>query len=172
MDHPHLLHPAAEEQIVSYTPGSYVLVDEEARAQERVERKRSRERQRRSDVNKQFADLTSLLRRIETEDLDDEVPLSIIPLGGPSNRVDLIARTIAVLERMHDMSTKRKREVIDLNTQLEDMKKMAEDTAARLKEATLYQQGPSKPVRTLVCRLFLRDACIFLLTHFHAVCRS
>jgi hypothetical protein len=48
---------------------------------------------------------------------------------------------------MHDMSTKRKREVIDLNRQLEDMQKMAEDTAARLKEATLYQQGPSKPVR-------------------------
>lgn len=149
MDHPH--HPE-EEQFVSETPGD--MVDDEARAQARVERKRTRERQRRSDVNKQFADLTALLRRIETEDLDDDVTLSIIPLGGPSNRVDLIARTIAVLERMHDMSNKRKREVIDLNKQLDVMTKMAEDTAARLKEATLYQQGPNKPVRG-VCRLFL-----------------
>jgi hypothetical protein len=47
---------------------------------------------------------------------------------------------------MHDMNGKRKREVSDLNRQLEDMKKMAEDTAARLKEATVYQQGPPKPV--------------------------
>lgn len=161
MDHPHLLHPVAEEQIVDCTPGSHNFVEEEARAEARVERKRSRERQRRSDVNKQFADLTALLRRIETEDLDDEVTLSIIPLGGPSNRVDLIARTIAVLERMHDMSTKRKREMIDLNRELEDMKKMAEDTAARLKEATLYQQGPSKPVRCVaVWQVFLLDSCI------------
>ena len=148
MDH----HHPEEEQIVSESP--FNTVGDVARAQARVERKRSRERQRRSDVNKQFADLTALLRRIETEDLDDEVTLSIIPLGGASNRVDLIARTIAVLERMHDLSTKRKREIIDLNKQLDVMTKMAEDTAARLKEATLYQQGPSKPVCS-VCRLFL-----------------
>jgi len=124
------------------------LISAEARAQARSERKRSREKQRRSDVNKQFADLTQLLRRIEAEDLDAEgmAGLSSIPSGGPTNRVDLIARTIAVLERMHDMSSKRRREVVDLNRQLEEMKKMAEDTAARLKEATVYQQGPPKPV--------------------------
>lgn len=123
-------------------------ISAEARAQARSERKRSREKQRRSDVNKQFADLSQLLRRIEAEDLDAEgmAGLSTFPSGGPTNRVDLIARTIAVLERMHKMSSKRRREVVDLNRQLEDMKKMAEDTAARLKEATLYQQGPPKPV--------------------------
>lgn len=128
-------------------------ISAEARAQARSERKRSREKQRRSDVNKQFADLTQLLRRIEAEDLDAEgmAGLSSIPSGGPTNRVDLIARTIAVLERMHDMSCKRRREVVDLNRQLEDMKKMAEDTAARLKEATVYQQGPPKPVSTMLC---------------------
>jgi hypothetical protein len=124
-------------------------VSAEALAQARSERKRSREKQRRSDVNKQFADLQQILRRIETEDLED-VGLANIALGGPTNRVDLIARTIAVLERMHDMNGKRKREVSDLNRQLEDMKKMAEDTAARLKEATVYQQGPPKPVMMMV----------------------
>lgn len=136
------------------------MISAEALAQARSERKRSREKQRRSDVNKQFADLQQILRRIETEDLED-VGLANMPLGGPTNRVDLIARTIAVLERMHDMNGKRKREVSDLNRQLEDMKKMAEDTAARLKEATVYQQGPPKPVscvlNTVDCDL---NACL------------
>ena len=145
--------PSAEQDAVTSEDG----ISAEARAQARSERKRSREKQRRSDVNKQFADLTALLRRIEAEDLDADgmAGLASFPSGGPTNRVDLIARTIAVLERMHDMSCKKRREVMDLNKQLEDMKKMAEDTAARLKEATVYQQGPPKPVCNLLCEAFL-----------------
>ena len=116
----------------------------DSRAKARSERKRSREKQRREDVNKHFGDLTQLLRQVEADD-DDGTKWVPIPTVGPTNRVDLIARTIVVLERVHKVSVKRKQEIEDLNKQLEDMKKIAEDTTARLKEATMYQQGPQKP---------------------------
>ena len=122
-------------------------VSQEQRAQSRSERKRSREKQRRSDVNKQFNDLTNVLSKIESEDVTalgiGRLPL---PAGGNTNRVELIARTITVLERIHDTNKKRKQEMQELVKQLEETKKIAEDTATRLKEATLYQQGPQKPV--------------------------
>lgn len=119
-------------------------ISADSRAKARSERKRSREKQRREDVNKHFGDLTQLLRQVEADD-DDGNKWIPIPTVGPTNRVDLIARTIVVLERVHRVSMKRKLEIEDLNKQLEDMKKIAEDTTARLKEATMYQQGPQKP---------------------------
>jgi hypothetical protein len=119
-------------------------ISADSRAKARSERKRSREKQRREDVNKHFGDLTQLLRQVEADD-DDGSKWIPIPTVGPTNRVDLIARTIVVLERVHKVSIKRKQEIEDLNKQLEDMKKIAEDTTARLKEATMYQQGPQKP---------------------------
>ena len=120
-------------------------ISADSRAKARSERKRSREKQRREDVNKHFGDLSQLLRHIETEDEDGSkwVPATTV---GPTNRVDLIARTIIVMERIHKVNMDRKQEIVDLNKQLEDAKKMAEDTAARLKEATMYQQGPQKQV--------------------------
>mmetsp|Transcript_4410 Transcript_4410/g.5098 ORF Transcript_4410/g.5098 Transcript_4410/m.5098 type:complete len:328 (+) Transcript_4410:72-1055(+) len=130
-------------------PGSEIT--SEARAKARSERKRNREKQRREDVNKQFADLSQLLRQIEAEDLTDEGCKRLpIVSGGPTNRVDLIGRTIVVLERIHKLNKDRKREIEELNKQVGDAKKMAEDTAARLKEATLYQQGPQKQVMMMV----------------------
>lgn len=118
-------------------------ISSDCRAKARSERKRSREKQRREDVNKHFGDLSQLLRHIESEDEEGSkwIPVTTV---GPTNRVDLIARTIVVLERIHKVSTERKQEILDLNKQLEDMKKIAEDTAARLKEATMFQQGPQK----------------------------
>ena len=124
--------------------GSEDGVSAEARAAARSERKRSREKQRRSDVNKRFSDLTTLLRRIETEDQEAGACIPLLATG-PTNRVDLIARTIAALERIHESNKKRTREVAELTRQLEESKKIASDTAARLKEATAYQQF-SKPV--------------------------
>lgn len=124
-------------------------ISADSRAKARSERKRSREKQRREDVNKHFGDLSQLLRHIETEDEDGSkwVPATTV---GPTNRVDLIARTIIVMERIHKVNMDRKQEIVDLNKQLEDAKKMAEDTAARLKEATMYQQGPQKQVMMMV----------------------
>eukprot|EP00545_Synedropsis_sp_CCMP1620_P013941 CAMPEP_0119004916 /NCGR_PEP_ID=MMETSP1176-20130426/1430_1 /TAXON_ID=265551 /ORGANISM="Synedropsis recta cf, Strain CCMP1620" /LENGTH=322 /DNA_ID=CAMNT_0006956677 /DNA_START=15 /DNA_END=983 /DNA_ORIENTATION=+ len=137
-----------EEAANSTFPGSEIPV--ESRAKARSERKRSREKQRREDVNKQFADLSQLLRTIETEDLDDDARMPLATTS-PTNRVDLIARTICILERTHKLNKTRKEEVADLKKQVKDSNKMAEDTAARLKEATLYQQsGPSKPMMMMV----------------------
>ena len=120
--------------------------DDSGKVQARSERKRSREKQRRSDVNKQFADLTQLLRRIESE----EEGRTVVPMSSASatNRVDLIARTITTMQRTHELCKKRKTEIESLQKQLEESHKMTEDTAARLKEATLYQQpGLQKQVR-------------------------
>jgi len=153
-------HPFAEpntqqQQIPQQDTDEYVApgseITSETRAKARSERKRSREKQRREDVNKQFSDLSQLLRQIEAEDLTDEGCKRLpITSGGPTNRVDLIGRTIVVLERIHKLNKDRKREIDDLNKQVEDSKKMAEDTAARLKEATLYQQGPQKQVMMMM----------------------
>jgi hypothetical protein len=151
-------------------------ISADAKAQARSERKRSREKQRRSDVNKQFADLTQLLRRIESE--EEGRTLVPIPAAAATNRVDLIARTITIMERTHELSKKRKAENANLQKQLDDALKMAEDTAARLKEATLYQQpGPQKQVRSfqIQCRqvfpirLDSEDSCLMDLRSFSFV---
>jgi hypothetical protein len=130
-------------------------ISAESRARARSERKRSREKQRREDVNKYFADLTQLLRKIESseDDLEHEgskmAKWFSVSANGPSNRVDLIAKTIIVLERTHKTCMERKQKISDLQNQLEEMKKIAEDTATRLKEATTYH--PPGPPKQQVC---------------------
>ena len=103
--------------------------DDGDKAQTRSERKRTREKQRRSDVNKQFADLTQLIRHIESEEsAGDELATSRLAFS-PTNRVDLIARTIVHLERLRESNKKRKVEVDNLQKQLEESKKAGEETA-------------------------------------------
>ena len=128
-------------------------LDIESKVQARSERKRNREKQRRTDVNAQFAALTSLLRRVEAEDLESDADteeddddsadpdnkskkrkkcsLSVIGAlgqGSPSNRVDLIARTITVMDRLHELSAKRRTEVRKLKKQLKTAKTTDEVT--------------------------------------------
>ena len=145
---------------------------EDAKAHARSERKRSREKQRRSDVNKQFNDLTQLLQKIDAEDAAAaaaEAAAAASNTGeelgscdaksssaaaasritfNPSNRVDLISRTILQLERLHEANKRRKSEIASLQQQLEVAKKAGEDTAAKLKEAMLAP--PGQPM-TKVC---------------------
>ena len=93
------------------------------------ERKRSREKQRREDINKQFTNLTDVIKKLEAEELkiqqellkeQEELellegsnkrprtgvprpytsPVCVLPPFSPTNRVDLIARTILHLERL------------------------------------------------------------------------
>jgi len=93
----------------------------EEKAQARSERKRTRERQRRVDVNSQFADLSNILRKVETEmneDSSDVDEPKYSPTTVPVNRVDLIARTISVLSRLHNRCKKRKREIVSLQDKL------------------------------------------------------
>ena len=153
-------------------------VGEDAKAHARSERKRSREKQRRSDVNKQFTDLTQLLQKIDAEDAaaaaaeaaaatsntneelgscdvkSSSVASSATTVAAsritfnPSNRVDLIGRTILQLERLHEANKRRKNEIASLQQQLDVAKKAGEDTAAKLKEAMLAP--PGQPM-TKVC---------------------
>lgn len=119
-------------------------------AQIRSERKRSREKQRRNDVNKQFAELTEVLKNIEREAQevgrnDDaygsvSTMMAIAASTGPTNRVDLIARTIVHLERLNRTAKKQRLEISSLRKQLENTKKAGEDMAEKLKDVMFNQQ--------------------------------
>lgn len=105
---------------------------EEMKAQIRSERKRTREKQRRSDVNSQFTSLTELLQRVEGYDLDSDVSddedepetkkRKVNSVGtinvAPSNRVDLISRTIAVMDRLHTVNRSLRKNVKGLRKTL------------------------------------------------------
>jgi hypothetical protein len=128
--------------------GDLKEIPEDSKAQARSERKRSREKQRRSDVNKQFNDLTQVLRQIEVEEAEEESSKPRLAFSA-SNRVDLIARTIIHLERLSKLSKKRKSEIESLQQQLDLAKKAGEDTAQKLKEAMFSQPVGKQQVRVL-----------------------
>ena len=62
----------------------------------RAERKRCREKERRSNVNKGYEELTELLLKIEG------VKEPSAKVEAPANRVDLIARTVQVMEQLYE----------------------------------------------------------------------
>jgi hypothetical protein len=119
-------------------------------AQLRSERKRSREKQRRNDVNRQFTELTEVLKNIEREAQevgrnDDaygsvSTMMAIAASTGPTNRVDLIARTIVHLERLNRTAKKQRLEIASLREQLEHTKKAGEEMAEKLKDVMFNQQ--------------------------------
>ena len=135
------------------------------KAQARSERKRYREKQRRSDVNKQFTDLTQILRQIEAEESEEDPSKARLTFN-PTNRVDLIARTIIHLERLRELHKKKKCEVENLQIQLENAKKAGEETAAKLKEVMFNQPTQSKQVSNTLDQFFLvnkiSDNCLRL----------
>jgi hypothetical protein len=126
----------------------------------RSERKRSREKQRRCDVNRQFTDLTTVLKQIEAEEAaeDHSASTSSSSLWGvlprvafsASNRVELIARTITHLERLNASNKRRKKEIDSLQQQLDLAKKAGEDTAAKLKEV-MFNQPPPQTKQVCTC---------------------
>jgi len=121
-----------------FTPSSGPpATDEDTRNQARIERKRKLEKQRRSDVNKQFSELQGALRRLESEDPEE---VRGLPAYTPSNRVDLIARTVALLHHLHDNNKRRKAEIADLKQQLERSTQAGEETASKLKDAMMAPQ--------------------------------
>uniref|UniRef100_A0A6U0H047 BHLH domain-containing protein n=1 Tax=Helicotheca tamesis TaxID=374047 RepID=A0A6U0H047_9STRA len=142
--------------------------DAAARAQARSERKRSREKQRRTDVNAQFNALTVLLRKIETEDARDDTDegpqkkrklssiLGTVGSGNATNRVDLIARTIVVLEHLRSLNGKRREEVIELKKKLEEAQKAAGE--ASKKEASREVQKPQDKVMMMVPMMVSPDS--------------
>jgi Helix-loop-helix DNA-binding domain len=89
----------------------------------RSERKRHREKKRRSDVNKGFDDLMSLLVEIdpdiraEAEDRVKRVQYKSNMAAAEENllsRVDLIARTVEVLRRVHQENEENKKIISNL----------------------------------------------------------
>lgn len=152
-----ILGPNSEGQqnVSTGNDGSAELTGQDAHiaaqeAQLRSERKRSREKQRRNDVNKQFAELTEVLKNIEREAQevgrnDDaygsvSTMMAIAASTGPTNRVDLIARTIVHLERLNRTAKKQRLEIASVRDQLEHTKKAGEDMAEKLKDVMFNQQ--------------------------------
>jgi hypothetical protein len=95
----------------------------EVAAMSRSERKRHREKKRRSDVNKGFDELTALLLEIDPEvraEAEEKASKGQCKrsLGAHEDnvlsRVDLISTTIKVLRRIHQENEKHKRVIEDL----------------------------------------------------------
>ena len=103
----------------------------------RTERKRSREKQRRFDVNKQFTELTATVRQIEMETEEYRVPT----MYSPNNRADLIARTVALLQALHTMNQKKQKEMLELQEELQRAKLAGEEAAQKLKESMMAPQN-------------------------------
>jgi len=135
-DEHHHSHAATSE----LTPGAPTDPSSDPKALARSERKRSREKQRRSDVNRQFAELTTVLRKIETEQAE-EFGHEQLPSLSPSNRVDLIARTILLLNSLNKAVKRRKTECEQLTNDLEQAKRAGEETACKLKEQMMAPQS-------------------------------
>lgn len=114
----------------------------------RSERKKFREKQRRSDVNSQFAELTALLKKIETEDAaqddDEDGTKSFYPelttLSSNMNRVDLIGKTIAVLSRIHNENGKKTIKIEELSEELKATKLRVDDANMKLQQQQQFQQ--------------------------------
>jgi hypothetical protein len=123
----------------------------EDKAVARTERKRSREKQRRCDVNRQFTDLTTALRVIEAE---SEEFRSIAPYV-PSNRAELIARTVVLVNQLHESNKRRKTQIADLEEQLAQSKKAGEETAEKLKETALGPQTVGAGCRMVMIPMML-----------------
>lgn len=109
---------------------------------DRTERKRCREKQRRVDTNKQFSELTACLRQVESEFDSEELRSAALPsVFSPSNRADLLARTAALMNALHQCCKRRKVEVETLRVDLENAKKAGEEAAAKLKENIMAPQN-------------------------------
>jgi len=119
-------------------------IDEEAKALARSERKRSREKQRRLDVNKQFTDLTKLISQIEQEEREED-PTVFRQSFSATNRADLIARTISHIERLRDSNKRRKTECSTMQQQLQESQKAGEEMASKYKEALSKNHGMMMP---------------------------
>lgn len=144
-------------------------IHEEAKALARSERKRSREKQRRLDVNKQFTDLTKLVAQIEQEEREED-PTVFRQSFSATNRADLIARAISHMERLRDVNKRRKLENATLQQQLQESQKAGEDIAAKYKEALCKNNGmmmmpqANKPVSLV---LLFASHCFDLVLHVY-----
>jgi hypothetical protein len=90
--------------------------------------------------NDAMARTISTTASLETSAPTSNAPLPPVFSSTPTNRVDLIARTIAHLERLHLLNKTNRESVKSLEQQLDAAKKGGEETAQKLKEAEWKQQ--------------------------------
>ena len=106
----------------------------------RSEQKRIREKQRRTDVNQQFEELTNVIIRLNSveQKIQQEMGFSSSMATPfiPSSRVELIARSIAQLERLPRVIKKQKMEIVSLEQQVVVAQKTGEEVAWKMKLAT------------------------------------
>lgn len=118
-------------------------INAESKALARSERKRTREKKRRCDVNAQFADLTVLLRRVEEENENEDDDVDKRGTGSnPTNRVDLIARTIYMMERIHEGNIKRRKIISKLQQDVTDAEKRAKAAEDKYQKVKLWGKQP------------------------------
>ena len=130
-----------------------------SKAKLRSERKRTREKQRRDGVNRQFSELTKVLKRLELEEREEADRKSRLangsdssrsaslhsvrlPFIAPNNSVDLISCAIVHLQHLHRLSQRQQEDINRLEESLENTKKAGEDTASKLKEVLFNYQVP------------------------------
>jgi len=114
---------ATTQASTSVTDPPRTSISNEDKKQARSERKRSREKQRRLDVNAQIVELTTVLQKVEAEENDGEESSFPNNPSSPGNRVDLIGRTIATLSRFYNENGKRQREITELQEKVTIAKK-------------------------------------------------
>ena len=130
-----------------------------SRSKARSERKRNREKQRRDGVNRQFSELTKVLKRLELEEREEaerKLRMSAgsdgimsaslhsvrLPFIAPNNSVDLIACAIVHLQHLHRMSKRQQDDLNRLEDEVQHAKKAGEDTASKLKDVLFNYQIP------------------------------
>jgi len=141
-------------------------------AQVRLMQKRKREKQQRNDVNCQFAKLLELLKLIEREaeeigrqhEEENEnnsystsagcyasvsTIMALSASTGPTNRVDLIARTIIHLEHLNRTAKKQQAEIEELSNILEQTKQQR----AREEVAAPFSLDASSTTLSTECKL-------------------
>ena len=140
-------------------------ITSEARAMARSERKRTREKQRRDGVNRQFAELTKVLKRLEMEEREEMERKARIAAGevdgiggsassaafqsmrlpfiAPNNSVDLVTCAIVRLNHLHNLSKRQQVKVNKLKEEINIAKKAGEETATKLKGVLFNYQIPA-----------------------------
>ena len=143
-----------------------------ARVKARSERKRTREKQRRDSVNRQFAELTKVLKRLELEErqeMERKARIAVgeeiasgggggaggsnvshqnnmrLPFIGPNNSVDLVVCAIVRLQHLHSLSKRQQDKVDKVKEELIETKKAGEETASKLKGVLFNHPIPQPP---------------------------
>lgn len=109
----------------------------------RSERKRTREKERRDGVNRQFVELTKTLKRLENENREGIESQGLrLPFVAPNNSANLIACALLHLKHLHEVSKRQHLELHRLRQELQTAKKVGEDTATKLKEIIFNYSMP------------------------------